>query len=69
MDISTWITVIPGPGKASEVARELLTLAPDPNDVRTINGGAEFLVPPDLADAYHALSKPKPARGRKKEGN
>lgn len=69
MDISNWINVIPGPGRASEVAQELLALAPDPNDVRTINGGNEFLVPPDLADAYHALSKPKPPRGRKKESS
>lgn len=69
MNTKDWVTVIPGKDRVKEVARALLDLAPDPRDVRTISNGDEFLIPQDLADAYHALSKPKPTRGRKKEGN
>lgn len=65
----SWVTVVPGKGRVAEVARALLDLAPDPADVRTQSNGDEFLIPPDLADAYHALTKPKPARRRTKEGN
>lgn len=64
-----WVTVVPGKGRVQEVARALLDLAPDPRDVRTISNGDEFLIPPDLADAYNAMSKPKPPRGRKRESS
>lgn len=64
-----WVTVIPAPGQVAAVARALLDLAPDPADVRTQSNGNEFLIPQDLADAYHALTKPKPTRRRTKEGN
>ena len=62
-----WTSVVPAPGEASVVARELLALADDPADVRTARGGNEFLVPPYLADRYTA---PAPRRRRsKKEGD
>lgn len=70
-----WVTLIPPPGQGASVARALLDLSPDPRDVRTTNGGNEFLVPPELADAYHASTAPpkappKPrARAPKKESD
>lgn len=62
---SDWVVVTPADGKVAETAAELLSLARHPGDVRTAGSGAEFIVPPYLADAY---TKPKrPARRSKKE--
>lgn len=66
--LADWVTVAPGAGQTvGEVARALLALA-DPADVRTQRGGREFLVPPEVAEAYTASLAPtesKPRRGRK----
>ena len=67
MDLETWVTVVPPEGLLSETARELLDLAGDPLWVRTIGNGTEFLVHPDVAEAYTAIrseSKPSKRRGR-----
>ncbi|MFJ9029812.1 hypothetical protein ACIRQP_15015 [Streptomyces sp. NPDC102274] len=45
--------VVPPPGEIKETAKLLLELADDPQDVLTVAGGAEFVVPAALADAYH----------------
>lgn len=71
---ATWVSVIPPKGQIKEVIRVLLDLAPDPRDVRTVGNGDEFLVPPDLADAYNAvLAPPKKStprtRAKKEEGS
>lgn len=66
--LKDWVTVAPGADQTvSEVARALLALA-DPADVRTQRGGREFLVPPEVAEAYTAslaTSETKARRGRK----
>lgn len=60
MDIhSDWVTIIPPEGELSTVARTLLSLA-DPREVLTAGNGTEFLVPPEVADAYHGQSAPAP---------
>lgn len=59
-----WVTIVPAKGQAKEAARALLDLSPDPRDVRVQGNGSEFLVPPELADAYTAMTEPKPARKR-----
>lgn len=56
------VRVVPAPGKTSETARKLISLARDVQDVRTVNGGAEFSVPVYLADLY---SKPRARRTKK----
>lgn len=65
---SGWPTVIPGPGKARETARELLALADDPADVVSQKGGAEFLVAPYIHDRLFPAA-PKRVRRTKKEGD
>jgi hypothetical protein len=70
----TWVTVIPPVGQVKETAAELLRLAGDPRDVRTLGNGDEFLVPPELADAYNTpapkpAAAPKPRSRAKKEAN
>lgn len=64
-----WQVIVPGAGEVQEVARLLLSLADDPADVRTQRGGAEFLVPPYLADRFTQPEKPKrqPRARRTKE--
>lgn len=52
-----WVTVVPAKGELNAVARKLLSMA-DPKDVLTTGNGTEFLVPPEVADAYHATSAP-----------
>lgn len=67
MDLESWTMVVPAEGRLSETARELLDLAGDPMWVRTIGNGTEFLVHPDVAEAYNSLrseSKPFKRRGR-----
>lgn len=62
-----WTVVVPAEGQLSATARDLLTLAGDPMWVRTIGNGTEFLVHPDVAEAYNSLrseSKPSKRRGR-----
>jgi hypothetical protein len=61
------VTVIPDRAAVKEVARALLALARDPQDVRTAGNGNEFTIPPYLADLYNAPSEPKPRRRIKKE--
>ncbi|MYZ38430.1 MULTISPECIES: hypothetical protein [unclassified Streptomyces] len=60
--MSEYSRVVPPPGEVQETARLLLGLAADPQDVRTVAGGAEFVVPSDVADAYH--DKVVPAKRR-----
>lgn len=67
---SDWVSVVPARGEVLEVARALLALARDPQDVRTGGSGNEFRVPPYLADLYSAppqAPEPKPRRRIKKE--
>ena len=71
---SDWVSVVPARGEVLEVARALLALARDPQDVRTGGSGNEFRVPPYLADLYSAPTaeppqapEPKPRRRIKKE--
>jgi hypothetical protein len=64
--LEDWVTVVPPKGGVATVARALLELADSPADVRTANAGNEFLVPPSLADLYHALSQPAPKRSPRK---
>lgn len=54
---SDWVTVVPGEGELVTTARLLLDLA-DPREVLTASNGTEFLVPPEVADAYHARTAP-----------
>lgn len=50
-----WVTIIPG-GDAGQAARDLLSLAEDPNLVRTnTDHGLTFLVPSAVAERYTAL--------------
>lgn len=60
------VRVIPAAGEVADTARALLDLADDPQDVRTVNGGAEFEVPEYLADKFNAKRTPK-KRASKKE--
>lgn len=60
------VRVIPARGDLRDTARLLLDLADDPQDVRTVNGGAEFEVPEYLADKFNAKRTPK-KRASKKE--
>ncbi|MCL7377478.1 hypothetical protein [Streptomyces sp. 35G-GA-8] len=64
--------VVPPPGETKDTARLLLELADDPQDVRTVAGGNEFVVPAELADAYHdkvsAASKRRAASTTTKKG-
>lgn len=60
MKLTEWTTVVPAPGEVKSTARALLALARHPGDVRTSSGGAEFLVPPYLADLYNAPPAPPP---------
>lgn len=66
-----WVTVTPAAGKHAETAAALLALARHPGDVRTAGSGAEFIVPPYLAEAYMPSAAPeqpkRPARRSKKE--
>ena len=55
-----WVELILPKDAAKEIIRALLDLAPDVHDVRTQGNGDSVLVPPDLADAYHASVAPKP---------
>lgn len=66
-----WVPLVPALGTAAQTARELLALARDPGDVRTQRGGAEFLVPPYLAERYTApVETSTPKRRRvKREGD
>jgi hypothetical protein len=71
MSRADWVTVTPAAGRLAETAAELLALARHPGDVRTAGSGAEFIVPPYLAEAYMPsvqTEQPKrPARRSKKE--
>ncbi|MFG2873294.1 hypothetical protein [Streptomyces sp. NPDC048338] len=62
-----WVSILPAHGTAAETAQLLLGLAEDPADVRTIRGGAEFLVAPHVGDLYEKALAPKPRRRTKKE--
>lgn len=64
MSRADWVTVIPEKGKIKETAQALLLLA-DPRDVLTQDNGTTFLVPQNVADAYHGATTeetPKPKR-------
>ncbi|MFE4535689.1 hypothetical protein ACFRKB_11475 [Streptomyces scopuliridis] len=62
--------VVPPPGEIKDTARLLLELADDPQDVRTVAGGGEFVVPAELADAYHRkVSAPKGRATTSKKGD
>lgn len=70
MSIDDTSTVVPAPGEESATARALLELADHPHDVRTVNGGAAFLVPTAVAEAYIELSSPpRGKRARKTTDN
>lgn len=48
-------TVVPEKGQTREVAKKLLALAADPNDIKTTADGPDgvtFIVPDDLYDKY-----------------
>lgn len=62
-----WVSVLPDLGSAAETATLLLGLADTPADVRTVRGGAEFLVAPYVGDRYTKALAPKPRRRTKKE--
>lgn len=65
-----WVELILPRQGAKDILRALLELAPDVSDVRTQGNGDSVLVPPDLADAYHASvapPKPRKTRARKSE--
>lgn len=65
MSLDEWSTVTVGPDEnLRDVARRLLDLADDPSQVRTTNGGTEFLVHPLVAEKY---TKPATRRGRRKK--
>lgn len=52
----TWVEIVPG-DQVAQVARDLLSLADSPHQVRTSsNNGLTFVVPTELADAYLALT-------------
>lgn len=60
-----WSTVVATPATVKDVAAELLALADSPAHVRTIGGAPEFLVHPDVAEAYTRPADspaPKPRR-------
>jgi hypothetical protein len=63
-----WVIVAPGTEQTpADVARALLAIA-DPADVLTQSGGREFLVPPEVADAYNQpKTKTSSRRARKTE--
>jgi hypothetical protein len=62
--------VYPPEGGAAETARMLLDLADHPGQVLTANGGAAFVVPTELAEAYMDLvSPPRGKRARKTTDN
>lgn len=65
-----WHLVIPDRDRVAQTARELLSLAQSPADVRSQRGGREFLVAPYIADAYNmpTTSATKRPRRRSKEG-
>ncbi|MGS2588097.1 hypothetical protein [Streptomyces hebeiensis] len=60
--MSEYSRVVPPPGEVNDTARLLLELADDPQDVRTVAGGKEFVVPAAVADAYHDKVAPAPRR-------
>lgn len=49
-----WVHVVPAAGKLKATAKTLLALAGDPGRVRTASNGTEFLVHPEVAQAYNA---------------
>jgi hypothetical protein len=52
----TWVEIVPGDDVA-QVARDLLSLADSPHQVRTSSdNGLTFFVTTDVADAYMALT-------------
>lgn len=56
-----WVELILPAEGAPAIVRSLLDLAPNVHDVRTQGNGDSVLVPPDLADAYHATLQPQSA--------
>lgn len=62
-----WVRVVPAPADRPATARELIAAARDlghePGIVRSVAGGSEFLVPPDVA-AAHAGERPAPKKRR-----
>ena len=54
--------VVPAKGALADTARALLALAHSPRDVRTVGNGTEFEVPDELADRYHGVVSPTPAK-------
>ena len=66
---SDWVTVVPGEDGLSATAAALLALAQHPGHVRTAGNGAEFIVPPYLADLYTTPPAPKRRAAKKKEGD
>lgn len=57
-------TVVPEKGQTREVAKRLLALAEDPNDIKTTADGPDgvsFIVPDDLYDKYLADEEQAPA--------
>jgi hypothetical protein len=67
MSVKDWTVVVPPTGDVKAVAQALLALANSPADVRTDGNGAEFLIPPYLADRYNESLRPKPRRRAKKD--
>lgn len=67
MSLTGWVTVVPGEQESvSDVARALLHHADSPQDVRTANAGAHFVVAPYVADRYTRPTRKR--RASKKEG-
>lgn len=68
MSPDEWATVTVGPEETvRDVARKLLDLADDPAQVRTTNGGTEFLVHPLVAEKYTKPAAPRRGRRKKSE--
>lgn len=63
--IEGWAVVVPeSRDQLVATARALLALAGSPADVRTQRGGAEFVVPVDVAEAFRKQINRR-GRGRK----
>jgi hypothetical protein len=56
-----WVTIVPGKGEAGATAKKLLSIATSRSQVRTAEGGAVFVVAPEVAAAYNRPQEDKPA--------
>lgn len=65
-----WVPIIPGAGETRDVAILLIALADDPQHVRTVRGGSEFLVAPYVAERFTRPDPaPAPSRRTRKKGD